>query len=136
MHKRIICFDVIESITFNPCVDFSGWEYEFSYDQYFFGFDSFTVFKSTQWKKWVCFEWYSNDWSWFFVIKYVYSEPYRPLINIDDYLLTDVNNIFFHNMFLTSFPRMNLDFVPFLGDVCLEHPLLLVSQEKRGGKYR
>ncbi|XP_014516180.1 MATH domain and coiled-coil domain-containing protein At3g58220 [Vigna radiata var. radiata] len=66
-----------------------------------------------------------------FVMKNVYeNEQYRTV-----HKNPDTENPLFHEMFMTSFANIDLNYVPLLEKVCLQYPYLLVSQEKRSCQF-
>jgi len=67
-----------------------------------------------------------------FTTKYVYeNEEYQPVCKIDD----NHNNPLLHKMFTSSFENIEQTFIPLIEEVCLQHPSLILSQEKRSIRF-
>jgi len=71
-----------------------------------------------------------------FVTKYVdENEDYQPICNIDDNPVKDNKYTLFGEMLRSSFEKKDQNFVPLLEEVCLQHPSLVGSQEKRSCRF-
>ncbi|XP_068478982.1 MATH domain and coiled-coil domain-containing protein At3g58250-like [Phaseolus vulgaris] len=71
-----------------------------------------------------------------FVTKYVdENKEYPPVCKIDDNPTNDNDNPLFHEMFRSSYKKIEQNFVPLLVEACLQHPSLVVSQEKRSCRF-
>ncbi|ESW07050.1 hypothetical protein PHAVU_010G097900 [Phaseolus vulgaris] len=71
-----------------------------------------------------------------FVTKYVdENKEYQPVCKIDDNPTKDNNNPLLHEMFRSSYEKIEEDFVPLLVEACSQHPSLVVSQEKRSCRF-
>jgi len=58
------------------------------------------------------------------------DEEYQPIGKIQNN-----NNPLFHEMFRSSFGNIEQSFVSILEQVCLQHPSLVESQEKRSSRF-
>jgi len=71
-----------------------------------------------------------------FVTKYVNEcEEYEPICKIDENPVKHNKNPLFHKMFCNSFKNVDPAFLPLLEKVCLLHPSLVESQEKRSCRF-
>ncbi|XP_068478986.1 MATH domain and coiled-coil domain-containing protein At3g58250-like isoform X2 [Phaseolus vulgaris] len=114
-----------------------GFEFEYSANDYSWGIDDFLPLQELK-----------NPGSGFivndtcvieagiFFTKYVdENSEYQPVCKIDDNPTRDRNNPLFHKMFRSSYENVDQKFVPLLVEACLQHPSLVVSQEKRSCRF-
>jgi len=63
------------------------------------------------------------------------NKDYQYVCKIDENLMKEKDSPLFHLMLRSSFENIEKNFVPLLEEVCLEHPSLVVSLEKRSCKF-
>jgi len=126
-------------------MNFPGFEYEFSADKVYCGFHEFLCLpdlrnSGLRQLKNSCNGFIVNDTCiievGIFVTKCVdENKEYKSFCKIDENLMKEKDSPLFHLMLRSSFQKMEPNFVPLLEEVCLKHPSLVVSLEKRSCKF-